>query len=171
MIRRMKYLMHSLIFLIMCLTACNSVSDRDADKERQSEDDFYTDRGGFGTFLRVPLIKPYEAQKISKDEWRIHLRITPDILALAIDHVKEINVVDSLILVYSNGGTAIKHVNYKEAWFVIIPSENIEKGFPKKEDFLDYLKAQNVTVSKLHNVDQVYDRFNETQKIDWQKGL
>lgn len=166
----MKYLMHSLVFLITYLSACNSVNDRDAQKERQSDDDFYTDRGGFATFLRVPLIKPYEAQKISKDVWRIHLRITADILALAIDNVKEINVVDSCILVHSNGGTPIKHVNYNEAWFVIIPAQNIEKAFTEKEDFLDYLTTQNISASKLYNVDRAYDRFYETRKVDWQKG-
>ena len=158
-------------FWIAGVLGCNTTENSDSDKRINSMDPFYSDRGGFGTYLRIPLIKPYEAIKVSKEEWRIELQVTKELLELSIHNVTEISVHDSVIFVYAKGGTSIRHIIYDEAWFVIIPSKNLEKGFTEKEQLLSYLKEQNISEPKLYNANNVYEKFRKEQKINWNEDF
>ncbi len=157
-----------LIFLnlILTLLSCNPFKKYNSNKDEPA-DPFYTDRGGFGTYLRIPLIKPYDAIKVSENEWRIELQTT-QLLELSIHNVRDVNVIDSVIIVHAKGEVSIKDIKYNEAWFVIVPARNTEKGFDKKEEFLSYLTTQNIKNPNFFNVDEVYEKFNKRKKIDWQ---
>jgi hypothetical protein len=162
----MKSLLFSfyIIFILMC---CNPFKKEDPGKEYTPVDVFYTDRGGYGTYPRIPLIKPYEAIKISDNEWRVELHTT-DLLELSIHNVHNVNVIDSLIILYARGEISIKDIKYDEAWFVIDPSKNSEKGFDKKDKFLSYLAERNIKDPKLYNADKVYDKFYTSKKLNWE---
>jgi hypothetical protein len=151
--------------LILTLLSCNPFKKHNSNID-EPVDPFYTDRGGFGTYLRVPLIKPYEAIKVSDNEWRIELQTT-QLLELSIHNVRDINVIDSVIIVYAKGDVSIKDIKYNEAWFVIVPSWNTEKGFDKKEAFLSYLTTQRIKAPNFYDVDEVYQKFNKRKRIDW----
>src|ERR1700730_2536142 len=101
----------SFLILILLTAACNH-----QEKMKTETDDFYNNTGGLG-FKRIPLIKPYEAKMASDSEWRVELETT-DLLELSIKNVKEINVADSLICIFSKGGTSIRDTLYNQAWFV-----------------------------------------------------
>lgn len=137
-------------------------------KNENKEDYFYLDDGGLG-FKRVPLIKPYEAKNVMPDEWRIELQ-TPQLLELSIHHVKEINVIDSLILVHAKGEVSLRGTRCQEAWFILLPAANMEKGFLKKEEFLSFLSKRKIKLPGLYEINTVYDQFEKDKKIVWHKG-
>ena len=153
-------LITSILFLIMLISCTNSK------KRKIKKDSFYTDYGGFG-HKRIPLVKPYEAVKVSEDEWRVELQTT-QLLELSIHNVRALNVINDTIIIYAEGGeVSIKDTKYNEAWFVILPTEEIEKGFNKKEDFIAYLAKATVKDIKLYDTDKVYATFYNNKKIDW----
>lgn len=152
------------------LVSCNSINNDKAGTGKKMIDGFYTDIGGFGTYLRIPLIKPYEAKRITKDEWRIDLQ-TPQLLELSIHHVMGLNVINNVIIIYAEGEVSIRDVKYNEAWFVIIPEMKEEKGFEKKEDFDKYLSSLQIINPKFYNVNKVYEEFSKNKKIDWKTNF
>jgi hypothetical protein len=129
------------------------------------QDSFYTDKGGLD-LQRIPLIKPYEAKNWGGD-WRIELQTT-QLLELSIHNIKEINVVDSLVLVYAKGKeVSIKDVKYEEAWFVLIPKENSENGFTNRNEFMQFLLGRGIKSPVFHEVNSVYKEFVKADKINW----
>lgn len=143
-------------------------SCRHGKKSEKKEDYFYLNDGGLG-LKRIPLIKPYEAKNEMSDEWRIKLQ-TPQLLELSIHHVKEINVIDSLILVHAKGDVSLRGVKCQEAWFVLLPAVNMEKGFLKEDEFLSFLSERNIKFLRLREINTVYDQFKRDKKIVWQRA-
>lgn len=154
--------------LIIILLFTVFASCRYRKKNVKKEDYFYLNDGGLG-FKRIPLIKPYEAKNEMPGEWRIKLQ-TPQLLELSIHHVKEINVIDSLILVHAKGEVSLRGARCHEAWFVLLPAVNIEEGFLKEEEFLSFLSEKNIKLVGLREINAVYDQFKRDKKIVWQKG-
>ncbi|MCS3798756.1 hypothetical protein [Niastella sp. OAS944] len=152
-----------IILLFNVFTSCNYRK-----RSVKKEDYFYLDDGGLD-LKRIPLIKPYEAKNVLPGEWRIELQ-TPQLLELSIHHVKEISVIDSVILVHAKGEVSLGGHNCKEAWFVLLPGVSKEKGFLKEKDFLSFLSERNIKLPQLREVNSVYDQFKRDKKIVWQTG-
>ena len=70
------------IIMFLVLTSCFS-DNKDEDQRQgiQKPDPFYTDIGDFGSYLRIPLIKPYEINKVTALMWATTLQ-TPNLLEM-----------------------------------------------------------------------------------------
>lgn len=163
-----------LIFLILAyviLTSCNLFNRKRSIKgdggSKQSEE-FYSDRGGFGTYNRIPLVKPYQAEEVHPNDWRIVLHTT-QLLTVSIHNVVKINLIDSIIIIYAKGDDLYFNNNkYREGWFVIKANKSIEKGFNIKSEYLDYLESESIEKEPaLYNLNLIFDFFYKKKKIDW----
>lgn len=167
----MKTNMRFLVLATMLywLASCNFLGKRETKgNEELRQDAFYTDRGGFGTFLRVPLIKPYVVNKVSQGEWNIELQ-TPQLLELSIHNVQKVNVMDSIINVYAKGNVSLRGELKQEVWFVIIPGKQLEQGFEKRDDYVAYLQSLGIKEApELYDIEEVYAKFEKDKKINWQ---
>lgn len=151
------------LLLIIISVACNH-----DEKMKKETDDFYHDTGGFG-YKRIPLIKPYEAKMVSDSEWRIRLETT-DLLELSIKNVRGINIVDSMICIFSKGGTPIRDTLYNQAWFVIIPGISHEYGFSKMDDYAIFLKKNGINNPPiLHELNKAYQLFHQNGGLLFEK--
>jgi hypothetical protein len=153
---------------IMVLYGCN-LADRKGSNTAE-KDSFYTSKGGLDR-PRIPLIKPYELQKVSANEWRMELQ-TPD-LALSIHNISGVNVSQGRILLHSNGGTEIRFEDfnvYKEAWFVIDPGNQKESAFVNYAKYKDTLLSIGLADTTLLTPDALYHEFNSSGTLKWPSG-
>lgn len=151
----------SIILLLMITGAC---SDKNESKKDLATEPFYERDAGWD-YMRIPLIKPYEAIKLKgSNSWNIKLHALK--LQMSISNVKKVDVVKNVIVAYADS-TLLKGEEVPEAWFVIIPDQQIEKGFSKKEDLIDYLSTYNIDEISLHDIDKISDLFVEKWPIKW----
>ncbi len=160
----MKARIIALIVTSFALSNCDF--SRNMDNGNNVMDTFYSDLGGLGR-ARIPLIKPYELLKVSGDEWRLELQ-NPELLTLSIHNVKGVHIQDSLIGIYSEGGTEFLNKRYVKAWFVIEPRLGLEKAFEDTKAFSDvYSKSKNGRKIHFYSPDSLYKSFEEQRKIVW----
>lgn len=156
-------------FLSLLIVLLASYSCKFIENERKVKgviDSFYTDLGETGR-ARIPLIKPYELIKVSSVEWRLELQ-NSNLLTLSIHNVKGVDVQDSLILIYSDGGTEFLNIHHKKAWFIFEPGSGIEKGFDNEEKFSEiFHKSRNRIKFHFNSPDSLYESFEENRKIKW----
>lgn len=163
-------------FLVMLflLTSCWGQSDNEQVKDQEKEvDKFYTETGGWD-WIRVPLIKPYEAKKIDPkletNGWGIKLQSK----LFQIDKVKKIDVQDSVIFILSgkidNGIddiTAIGTLNVPTAWFVIDVKAKTEKGFSSASEFDKYLQSNNYPKPHWQDIDSISKMLGNRGQVPW----
>ena len=142
--------------VIICV-ACNN--------KHSNIDKFYTDKGD-GDIGRIPLLKPYEAEIVTKDYgWCISLK--GKYSGIGFCNVKKVNVIDSVVFVYT-GNTILNGMDVKNSWHIIIPKNDFEKGFSSNVDYLSYLKEIGIkSAPRLHNIDSIANYFDEHNFIDW----
>lgn len=150
-----RYIILALFFLCSC-----------SDNVKISTDDFYT-RGGGLDYVRIPFIKPYEALLLNGNlEWEMNLKY--EMAASSVSNIKKVNIVQNLILLYSNN-TYLNGNKVKEAWFVIIPHQHIEKGFIDHIDYVKYLNGRGILKEpKLYSVSDIRDYFDSHHLINWE---
>lgn len=154
----------SLFLISFALSNCR-FSQKET-KVNNADDAFYSDLGGFDR-PRIPLIKPYELLKVSGNEWRLELQ-NPELLTLSIHNVKGVDKQDSLILIYSEGGTEFLNMQYQKAWFVIEPGVGSEKGFSDEKNFNKVVNRLRDGIKiHFHSLDSLYKKFEEHKKIMW----
>lgn len=153
-------------FIISSLLLSNCDFSKRNEKFHTDKDSFYSDLGGFGR-PRIPLIKPYELIKVSENEWRLELQ-TPTLLTLSIHNIKGIHIQDSLIAVYSEGGTEFLNKQRAKAWFVINSVTGVEDAFVNEKSYTDvYFKSKDKQIIHFHSPDSIYKSFEEQGKIFW----
>lgn len=152
----------TLFLLSFALSGCK-FSHKET-KVNNSDDPFYSDLGGFDR-PRIPLIKPYELLKVSGTEWRLELQ-NPELLALSIHNVKGVDVKDSLILIYSEGGTEFLNKQHQKAWFIIEPGLGSEKGFSDERKFNNEVNKLRNEIN-FHSLDSLYKKFEKHKNIIW----
>ncbi|MBS7563637.1 hypothetical protein KHS38_04400 [Mucilaginibacter sp. Bleaf8] len=149
-----------LLTIAMLAIACNT-------KKNKNLDSFYTD-GGEWDSARIPFIKPYEAIK-SDDRygWIMNLEgIDGD---TGILNIQMAGIVNGTILLYSTN-TILHGNDVKEAWYVIIPKQHLEKGFGSYRAYLSYLRALGFkNTPKLHNIRTIASYFDDHETIDWNR--
>lgn len=150
------------LFTVILLSACNNRNP----KEQNMRDDFYVSDRGLDN-LRLPLIKPYEILKLNgSKEWIMNLETNT--LQFSISNVKEVNVISNVIIIHSVDLTYLRGANVPEAWFVIKPSEQIEKGFSNKEEFISYLAELGIKKFEFTNIEKTFLDFSKSGKLKWQ---
>ena len=135
-------------------------------KLNSHEDAFYSDLGGLDR-PRIPLIKPYELLKVSKNEWRLELQ-NPDLLVLSIHNVKGVYIHDSVIAIFSDGGVEFQNKIHAKAWFIIEPEFSTEKAFENENAFNNaYGRSKHGRKVYFLSPDSLYKSFEEQRKIIW----
>lgn len=144
-----------LTLLLAHLLGCRQTSD-------QKNDEFYTQKGEWDS-ARIPFIKPYEAIIFNKsDGWGMNI-IEDSMLA----DIKEATVDNGFILVHT-GKTVMQGVEVNESWWIISPSNKIEKGFTDHRQYLDYLKKVGFkNEPKLHGMDVIANYYEDHDIMDW----
>jgi glucan-binding YG repeat protein len=158
-----------LLSIIVLLIACRG--DKNKYKfANKKEKFFYTDHRGYD-YIRFPLIMPYDVMCINVLEmnWRVDLKVGTDFY-YSINKVKELSVMDSLILIHSTSMHQVEVSKDPKQWFVIVPSQRIEIGFSTEEEFKTYLKHYGIKEIKWVNVNQAYEQFEKTGCLPWILG-
>lgn len=139
---------------------------------------FYTDLGGDA--MRIPLVKPYEIVKIDRKQvgwwtlgWSMNLHVSPSEKEIyyynAIHDIKKFAVENEIIMIYTNYQQEIdKDVGQKNLnWFVIAPAQNIETGFDREAEFLNYIQTYGIQEPDWTEPDVAYKQFGETGCLEW----
>ncbi len=143
-------------------------------------DPFYYINDGFDP-RRIPLIKPLEVNLLpSSRSWDIFLQPS-----MYIDYpnrqgdyyfyghiyeVEKIAVINGIIMAYSSyvDEEADSYIqdNYYH-WFVLIPDQEITKGFHTEDEFTEYIQTLGVDELDWQTPDKVYKQFKKTGCLDW----
>ncbi len=88
---------------------------------------------------------------------------------LAIHDIKKIAVEDEIILVYTNYQQEIdENIGQKNLnWFVIVPAQNIETGFDRESEFLNYIQTYGIQKPDWIEPDVAYKQFVKTRCLGW----
>lgn len=157
------------VILLVVLTGCHHIHwpHSRPGHDPSKVDPFYTDMGDWDD-SRIPLLKPYELIRLNgQKKWTMNIRGIPG----EVDHVREVAVVDSVILIHS-GPTQLMDLGeteVKEAWFIVRPKDSLEKGFGRREEFERYLTGFGLSGYRFVEPDGVYAEFGKEGKIDWDK--
>jgi hypothetical protein len=147
-----------------------SCSSQQKDKEQKGEMDIFYERSGGWDYARIPLKKPYELMKLKNgNTWDINLHAMT--LQSSISNVMGVNVIDGIIVIHSTKKTILRGSEVSEAWFVIIPEKEIEKGFDNQNDFTAYASSVGIKEIKFYSPDIVYQSFMKKWPIDWEKDF
>ena len=153
--------------LILLITSCRGEKNKFKFKTYE-EKFFYTDCNGFD-YIRFPLIMPYEAMCIDRENWIINLN--PGVgYYLSINDILEVSVVDSMIFVHTNSTGFFDGDHEPWQWFVVIPSKKIEIGFSTKKEFEKYLEQFNTREINWINIENAYYQFKDTECLPWIPG-
>ncbi len=140
-----------------------------------SPDSFYKSGSGWD-YLRFPLLKPYYAMSLSNDEliWVIPLEhelpLKKESFLIQIRDVRKIAVTDNVIMAYSPDSTKIASDNVEEKifhWFILIPDESVEMGFENEDDFLNYIRQNNISEPQWLEPIVILQKFDKTGCLDW----
>ena len=155
-------------FVSLFLSGCWFSADK-ARKNNPNTDPFYVEASGFD-YSRFPLINPYAIMTINRGkEW--NLGIKDDIgFSYNVTNVKKLYVKKGFILVYASDSTTINNKKVYEAWFVINPNNKEEKGFVTEQEFLNYLKKENIEKPEWREVNAVFKQFVDTYCLEWIPG-
>ena len=158
--RRILIIISASYFLLSCY---NGTGQKKNSKEVNV--DFYIKERGLDN-KRFPLIKPYEVLCLDgSKEWIMNLEAGT--LQFSVSNIIEVNVIDSIIIVHSSDVTYLKGEKVSSAWFIINPSQQIEKGFADESEFLSELERQGIQKPVFYNIDSLYKEFVETEKLRW----
>ncbi|MGJ1436318.1 hypothetical protein [Sphingobacterium siyangense] len=143
------------MLLLVYFSGCRQTSN-------QKVDEFYTQKGEWDS-ARIPFIKPYEAIIFNKlDGWGMNI-IEDSMLT----DIKEATVDNGFILVHT-GKTVMLGVEVNESWWIISPSNKIEKGFTDYRQYLAYLKKVGFkNEPKLHAMNIIANYYDDHDTMDW----
>jgi hypothetical protein len=151
------------VLMLFILTSCGPLLDADVEPTGVA---FFESTGGWD-YRRIPLIAPYEAISISKETWGIGLETDSIRYQPSVSDITKLNVVNSRFIVTYSSNTSLAGELVDELWFIIIPEENIERGFTNEEDFLTYLKENNIDHPNLVDVNELYDELVSKGYLEW----
>jgi hypothetical protein len=153
-------------FIIVFLILTNSCSVFYS--KFQTNDPFYQSTGGLD-FLRIPLIKPYDAIKGNeKLGWEIDMK-TNDTYYISIKGIEKIAIEKGIILIYTpyNEESAEGLGEKILYWFALIPSKGIEKGFDNEDDFIKYIQDYGIREPTWLDPNAVFKQFDKTGCLQW----
>jgi hypothetical protein len=161
-----------ILLSISCVMGCTS--------HVQHADPFYNDDGDDFPRNHLPLIKPIEAtRERSSSPWFvvlaryiwIKLPNSQNVYAYSnIEGLEKFAVQNDVIMAYSSyvdkqADAYIQNDYYH--WFVMVPSENITKGFHTEDEFRLYIRTLGVQNPDWQTPDEAYAKFAQTGCLDW----
>lgn len=154
-----------LVLLLAVLCSCGSRSNE------KKQDEFYTVTGGWD-WIRVPLLKPYEAKKVDPEvetsNWGVEF-----FNSLGTYNVKRVAVQDSVVYILSGqvddkkDSTLVNLRNVPTGWYAIDVRTKTEKGFASEEEFKAYIQANNYPAPQWHDIDSLSDALGNKGKLPW----
>ncbi|ATL49379.1 hypothetical protein COR50_20575 [Chitinophaga caeni] len=152
--------------MLSLLTSCWRQSDNGQAKDQQKQvDKFYTETGGWD-WIRVPLIKPYEAKKIDPKLESSNWYISYGKIDNAIN-VKDVSVIDSIIYAYCGDSTLLDYKYIKAAWFIFDVKKNIKQGFSSESEFDNYLQSNNYPKPHWQDIDSISEMLGNGGQVPW----
>jgi hypothetical protein len=152
------------VFIIIFLTGCCGNKYK---YDNHEECSFYTNSSGYD-YIRIPLIRPYEAICIDLEDrrWSINFKNGP-LYYPAIYDVQKLAVIDSVILVYTDNTSRPVENQEPLLWFVIDLRKNQELGFSEQVKFNEYLMEMNIHKVKWLYVNDVYHQYVSSNCLPW----
>ena len=148
----------------------------------QHADPFYNINRDDFPLSHLPLINPIEAKRLrSSSPWRVLIPYglwvsepnSREFYGYAIEELEKIAVKNGVIMAYSSyidkDANAFIRDNYYH-WFVIIPDQEISKGFHTEDDFRQYIQILGVSNPDWQTPDEAYDTFMQTGCLEWIPG-
>ncbi len=127
---------------------------------------FFDDKGG-QDYRRMALIQPYQAISINKDTWRIELKTNSIRYQDSIHDITMLTVLDDGTIITYAFDTLFGGEPVKELWFIIIPTEGVERGFTTDEEFTTYLKEKGIENQNLIDANLLYDELLNDEQPSW----
>lgn len=140
---------------------------------------FFKSTGGWD-YKRIALIEPYQAVSIDRKTWSIYRAVrygaTPTIHVTGGDELSQtlayvtnlkLNVIDKRFIVAYAPNTWLGEERVNEVWVVIIPEENINKGFTDKKEFLAYLDDKGIDQPNLTDANELYKELANKGYLEW----
>lgn len=161
-----------LIQLIVLLASCRGQSEPKGSIPKEV-DDFYTSTGGWD-WIRIPLIKPYEATKVDPEieasTWTIKF-----FNSLGPFNIKRVDVKDSVIYLLcgkmdncnSDDSTLVNLKSVPTGWFVIDARTMKEKGFSSEAEFSRYIRQQKYYFPHWHDLDSLSEKLGKGEQLPW----
>lgn len=158
--------------LALFLTSCWGKSELKNDNKKQV-DEFYTITGGWD-WIRVPLLKPYEAKKIDPEietnTWTIKF-----FNSLGPFSIKRIDVKDSIVYLLcgkmenenKEDSTLVNLRNVPTGWFAIDVRTKSEKGFSNETEFNEYILQNKYPLPEWHDIDSLSRELANGGKVPW----
>jgi len=84
--------------------------------------------------------------------------------------VEKVAVSNGTILAFSLSNQQIGLNNEPKKWFVIVPTKQIEIGFTREQEFLEYVKKLKINKIKWININNAYKQFEDTRCLPWIMG-
>ncbi len=142
---------------------------------KNNPDEFYSAWVDWGS-PRFPLIKPYAAFYVSENaKWSINLLVPRSRELnhyLNITEIEKVAVNKDVIIVYTSHSqkTGPNDPLITLYWFVIIPNQEIERGFDNETDFIEFIAKYGIEDVKWETPDDINRRFLDTGCLDWIPG-
>jgi hypothetical protein len=127
---------------------------------------FFESTGGWD-YSRMALIEPYQARSVDNKTWSIGLRTDSIRYQGSVGKITKLNVIDKRLIVTYSLDTVLGGERVDELWFIIIPEENIEKGFLTEESFLAYLGDEGIDSPNLTDVNELYEELVNKGYLEW----
>ncbi|MGA7194574.1 MAG: hypothetical protein WBW94_13180 [Anaerolineales bacterium] len=120
------------------------------------------------------MIKPYYLQYTGNEYgWQMPMEANPPnpdtVDYMNVQQVEKFAVENSVIMLYTRYKEP-NRANFGEKdlyWFVIAPTKNIEEGFDKEADFLNYLQLYRIQQPSWINPDEAMAQFGNTGCLTW----
>lgn len=161
-----------LTLLALLLTSCSGQHEAKDDNSKQV-DEFYTVTGGWD-WIRIPLLKPYEAKKadseIETNTWTIKF-----FNSLGPFSIKKVDVKDSIVYLLcgkmdndnKEDSTLVNLRSVPTGWFVIDARTKTEQGFPSEAEFSKYISEKKYPVPEWHDIDSLSKALGNGGKVPW----
>lgn len=168
------FIMRQLIFFIglIYFSSCDLIFERPAEKEVP----FYKKKVIIGRGVNIPLIKPYSA--IENEDIRVWtidlLNKEPtrhnENLHTKIAILDSLNVIDSIIIAKcSNEYCSFGGEEKKEIYYLIMPSQRIEKAFFSYKEFIDAFSLISKKYPTFNSAYDVYSKWKNEDVLLWGK--
>lgn len=150
----------------------------------QHSDPFYNVSDDF-SMNRIPLINPIEVNRLNSfSPWNLELfnalwiklpksqeqEVATYYGYSRVEELEKFAVKDGIIMAYSSyvdeEADAYILNNYYH-WFVMVPSENITRGFHTEDEFREYIQTLGIHDPDWQTPDEAYQQFRKTGCLEW----
>jgi hypothetical protein len=155
-----------ILLFFVCQFSLQILDEVTASWDTQPTGTGFFESGGGWDYRRIALIEPYQAINSNRQTWRINTKTDSIEFQISIV-VTKLDVVNNRFIITYAPDAPLGGKRVNELWFVIIPDENIEKGFSNEEEFLAYLAEKNISTPNLRDIDELYEELRRKGYLEW----